>query len=149
MLFAHHPPPGTTTHWWPWSRSEHPMLSPTVCLSPAPCPRDDNPLVALERVRRVFSPRLFLMQVWMSPRRSQLSAGDCVGQDRNQRPGPMLSLCSAGRGSDQGGGVGIKAQKTPDCPGQSPSQSRAEGYSQTPGADDLTSRHTVYEPHRR
>lgn len=99
-----------------------------------PRPRDDNPLVALERVRRVFSPRLFLMQVWMSPRRSQLSAGDCVGQDRNQGPGPMPSLCSAGRGSDQEGGAGIKAPKTPDCPGQSPSQSRAEGYSQTPGA---------------
>lgn len=33
-------------------------------------------LVALERVRRVFSPRPFLMQVWTSPKRSQLSVGD-------------------------------------------------------------------------
>ena len=33
-----HPPPGTTTHWWPWSRSERPMLGPTVCPSPAPAP---------------------------------------------------------------------------------------------------------------
>lgn len=67
------------------------MLGP-YCLPPHP-PRDDDPLVALERVRRGFSPRLFLMQVWMSPRRSQLSVGDCAGQDRNQEPGPIPSLC--------------------------------------------------------
>lgn len=59
---------------------------------PPPPPLNEDPLVALERVRRVFSPRLFLMQVWMSPSRSQLSAGDCAGQDRNQEPGPTPTL---------------------------------------------------------
>lgn len=54
---------------------------------PPRSPRGNDPLAALERLRRVFSPRLFLMQVWMSPRSSQLSAGDC-GEDRNQEPSP-------------------------------------------------------------
>lgn len=62
-----------------WAGRCCPILGP-CCAQDVPCcphPKDNDSLVALERVRRVFSPRLFSMQVWMSPRRSQLSVGDC------------------------------------------------------------------------
>lgn len=66
-------------------------------------PQDNDAPLALERDRRGFCSILFLMQVWMSPRTSQLSVGDCgwdkaeVRKEWNQSPQVGQTLAHPGQ----------------------------------------------------